>query len=276
MTAEASSALAHVTSPDNTVIAYRRVGRGTPLVVVPGGLSTSARWIPVAQRLADRHEVFVIDRRGRGGSDPGSEPHSLAREVDDAHAVLSIAGRGAALLGHSYGGLVALELARQAEPGEISRLLLYEPGGPDVRACLGTDVARRLAEIAESGDADALLKAAMTELAAVGAITPAESDATIALYPSPEWDSLAEVAWTLPREIMSATEVDASYHRYASIELPTLVILGRLSLPPHRLTCERLAAVLPNGRLALLDGQGHVAHQADPDQLASLIADHLA
>jgi pimeloyl-ACP methyl ester carboxylesterase len=47
---------------------------------------------------------------------------------DDARAVLAIAGRRASVIGHSFGGAIALELARTAPPSAIRRLVLYEPG----------------------------------------------------------------------------------------------------------------------------------------------------
>jgi pimeloyl-ACP methyl ester carboxylesterase len=117
-----------VASRDGTTIGYRRLGAGPPVAAIHGGLGTSASWRAVAERLADRFEFFLVDRRGRGASGAGTLPHSLGREVDDARAVLAAAGRGAALIGHSYGGAAALEAARIADRAEISRLVLYEPG----------------------------------------------------------------------------------------------------------------------------------------------------
>ena len=115
-----------VTPGDGTRLAYWRLGAGPPVVVVHGGLGSSLGWRPVAQRLAGHFEVFLYDRRGRGRS--GDNPaHALEREIEDAEALLAIAGPGAALLAHSFGGAVALEVARRAQSGAVAAVAVYEP-----------------------------------------------------------------------------------------------------------------------------------------------------
>jgi pimeloyl-ACP methyl ester carboxylesterase len=56
--------LEHVVSQDGTAIAFRRVGTGPPVVVMRGALGTSLSWLAVAERLADRFEFLLVDRRG--------------------------------------------------------------------------------------------------------------------------------------------------------------------------------------------------------------------
>jgi pimeloyl-ACP methyl ester carboxylesterase len=110
----------HVTSTDGVSIACERLGSGPPVVAVHGGLGTWRSWRRVAERLADRFEFFLIERRGRGDSGDDPAGHSLALEVDDVRAVLDLAGPGAAVIGHSYGGALALEVARAAERGAVA------------------------------------------------------------------------------------------------------------------------------------------------------------
>jgi len=262
-----------VVSADGTRIAFRRIGSGPPLVIVHGGLGNARRWQLVADRLADRHELFVVDRRGRGGSDRG-EPHSLAAEAADVRAVLAAAGPGAALLGHSYGGAAAIEAALAAAPGEIGRLVLYEPGDT---GSIARERAERLVALSAEADPDALLAAGLGEMADAGLITREELDGTLALKGQPLWEELAEVGWTLPREIASVVEREPwTRERLARIAMPTLVIVGEQSLEPHRRACELLVELLPDARLARLAGQGHIAHRLDPDQLARVVGDFLA
>lgn len=114
-----------VTSADGTRIAYRRLGDGPPLLIVHGGLGTSTGWAAVAERLARDFEVVLFDRRGRGAREAGGEPHTLEHEIDDVRALLDRAGTGTALVGHSFGGAVALEAARQ--DARVSAVVLNEP-----------------------------------------------------------------------------------------------------------------------------------------------------
>lgn len=68
-----------VTSRDGTRIAYRRVGGGPPVVALHGALGSWRSWLAVAERLAARFQFVLVDRRGRGDSEEGASPHTLAR-----------------------------------------------------------------------------------------------------------------------------------------------------------------------------------------------------
>lgn len=256
-----------VTSPDGTRIAYRRVGAGPPVVVTHGGLGSSLSWLGVAERLADRFEFFLIDRRGRGASGDGISPHSLAREVDDARAVLQAAGPGAAMIGHSYGGAVALEAARAAEPGEIARLVLYEPG-VRVAGLIPSAQIQRLDELVESGRLEEALDLGIEQLDAAGLV---RSHGPQGLRP----EAVVQLAPTLPREIRAVDALGSDLARYATIELPTLLLIGTASPERQRHNCEALARVLRDVRVEWLQGLGHVAHNADPDQVADRIGSFL-
>jgi pimeloyl-ACP methyl ester carboxylesterase len=77
----------------------------------------------VAIELADHCTGYVMDRRGRGRSGDGAD-YSFDRDIEDIEAVLHVAGPGAHVLGHSSGGIYALEAACRFP---IGRLVLYEP-----------------------------------------------------------------------------------------------------------------------------------------------------
>jgi pimeloyl-ACP methyl ester carboxylesterase len=74
--------------------------------------------------LEERFTVFAIDRRGRGLSGNASG-YALEREYEDVVAVVESAGDGVSVLGHSYGGICAVEAALLTE--RIRKLVLYEP-----------------------------------------------------------------------------------------------------------------------------------------------------
>jgi pimeloyl-ACP methyl ester carboxylesterase len=115
----------NVTSQDGTPIAYRSVGRGPGLLVVPGALSTSEEFTELADGLSESFTVHVLDRRGRGGSGPQGPDYSIAKECEDIAAVQEATGADY-LFGHSYGGLAALEAAVRISM--FSKIALYEPG----------------------------------------------------------------------------------------------------------------------------------------------------
>lgn len=124
---------ASVASADGTPIGYWTLGQGPGLVVVGGVLSTASDYLPLAHALAREFEVHVMARRGRPGSGPQRDTHSIDDECADLAAVVAATGATAAF-GHSFGGLVALETARRR--AIFDRLFLYEPGVP-LRGRLG-------------------------------------------------------------------------------------------------------------------------------------------
>lgn len=256
--------LRFVTSRDGTRIAYRRLGTGSPVVAIHGGLGTSASWRAVAERLADRFEFFLADRRGRGASGAGTPPHSIAREVEDVRAVLGEAGRSTVLVGHSYGGTVALEAARTADPEEVSRLVLYEPG-VRVAGLIAAAEIRRMQELAAHGQSDHVLALAIEQLDKAGLV---RSDGGRATRPP---QALLELAWTVPRELSALDALGSDLSRYAMVTVPTLLMVGTSSPDRARANCAALADTLPNVRVAHLERQGHVAHTAAPDQVAEIV-----
>jgi pimeloyl-ACP methyl ester carboxylesterase len=109
----------HELEVDGTASHLRVLGDGPPVVLVHG-LSGSWRWwSPVAERLAERRRVYLVDL-------PPLRPPQLAgwldRWLEAAHL------RGVDLVGHSLGGLVAAELAAQ-RPELVGRLALVAPAG---------------------------------------------------------------------------------------------------------------------------------------------------
>ena len=112
------------TSADGTRIAFDRLGRGTPVVIVSGIFCDRTRTQELAERLAHHFTVINFDRRGRGESGD-TPPYGVAREVEDLAAVIAHAGGAAAVYGHSSGAGVALRAAASGLP--ITRLVLHEP-----------------------------------------------------------------------------------------------------------------------------------------------------
>lgn len=112
-------------SVDGAQIAYHTLGAGPGLIVVPGALSVSANYFALAAELATRYTVHTIERRGRGRSGPMHEGYSIATECQDFESLRALTG-ASFVFGHSYGGLVALEVARR-NPA-VSKVAVYEPG----------------------------------------------------------------------------------------------------------------------------------------------------
>lgn len=115
-----------VQSADETKIAYYTVGSGPAVLVIPGALSTADDYADYAEALAKHNfTVHVIDRRGHGKSDPQGGDYGIVKECEDIEAVRQRT-KAEYLVGHSFGGLVALEFGRNN--ASIKKIAVYEPG----------------------------------------------------------------------------------------------------------------------------------------------------
>ena len=99
-----------VASADGTPLAVWRSGAGPPLVLVHGATADHSRWAPALPALEEHFTVLAMDRRGRGRSGDADD-YALERETEDVVAVVESAGEEVNLLGHSHGGVCAIEAA---------------------------------------------------------------------------------------------------------------------------------------------------------------------
>jgi pimeloyl-ACP methyl ester carboxylesterase len=105
--------MSRVTSTDGTPIAFERIGSGSAVILVGGGLvdpltGRAGRWenAPLAAELAASFTVWNYDRRGRGESGD-TPPYAVERELEDLEAIIGEAGGIAHVYGVSSGGALA-------------------------------------------------------------------------------------------------------------------------------------------------------------------------
>lgn len=252
-----------VESADGTRIGFARVGDGPiAVVIVHGVLNTAESWLPVAEALAEDCTCYVMDRRGRGRSDAG-EDYSFEREIEDIEAVLSVAGPGACLVGHSSGAIYALEAARRLP---ISCLVLYEPPLHYSGFDRVLDEIRVLVGEGNLDDAAAVFFAREAGL----------SQSEIAsLRATRFWPQIAELAPTLVREWDAIFAFGPSVERYQGLSMPTLLLSGSESMGNPSFATADLERSLADVRRARLDGQGHDANVTAPKVVAGHIANFL-
>lgn len=103
-------------------------GKGSPVVLIPGLSSPREVWSGIAPAITKNHRVILVQVNGFGGDDPGANLKAglLDGMVGDVHTYLAANKLGAAkIIGHSMGGLVALELAK-AHPEDASALMIVD------------------------------------------------------------------------------------------------------------------------------------------------------
>jgi len=126
--AHAQTASAPAATIQTGRISVQVIGKGSPVILIPGLSSPRAVWDGVAPELARGHSVYLVQVNGFGGEDPRGnlQPGILDGIVADLHALIGERKlAGVPVVGHSMGGLVALMLAR-AHPGDAGKLLIVD------------------------------------------------------------------------------------------------------------------------------------------------------
>ena len=242
---------ATVNSKDGTPIAYWRSGEGPPLVLVHGTSADHSRWKPVLPALEQHFTVYAVDRRGRGGSGD-SENYSIEREFEDVAAVADSLGEPAFLLGHSYGAVCALEAALLTR--NVRKLVLYEPGmnvtGEQIYPPGFID---RLDALLEAGDRDGVISAMFRDLVRM----PQEEVEYLRSLPA--WQARVAAAHTIPRELRAEEAYRFDPGRFKELGVPTLLLSGEDSPGYMAASDKAVDEVLPDSRIVVMSGQGHVA-----------------
>ena len=257
-----------VRSQDGTRIVYRRRGAGPPLVLVHGMAAANPVDWPAAEALATRFTLYGVDRRGRRASGDGSS-YTLAREAEDVAAVMDALDPPAFLLGHSFGGLCALEAALLT--ANIRKLVLYEPfitPAPGERI-YRAEVVDHLQALLDKGDEEAVI---LTFYRDVARLSP---DAVAGLRDSPQWPDRLAAAPTIVREIRADDAYAFDATRFDAMNTPTLLLLGGDSSESERRTAETLDASLPNSRITVLPGADHLGMYTAPELFAEYVASFL-
>jgi pimeloyl-ACP methyl ester carboxylesterase len=240
--------LEQVTSRDGTSIAVWRTGEGPPLLLVHGAAADHSRWAPVLPALGERFTVLAMDRRGRGPSGD-ADGYAIEREYEDVVAVVEWAGEDVHVLGHSYGGICALEAALVTD--RIGKLVVYEPPMGFLKS--PPHVVVRLAELLAAGERDELVAFFMEEVAGL------PPDQVKLLRSMPAWEARLAVAHTIPREERENRAYAFEAGRFRDVRVPTLFLLGGDSAEPFRAAAEAVQAALPDCRIAVMPGQRHAA-----------------
>src|SRR5262249_53797392 len=150
-----------VQSKDGTALSCRVRGAGSPLILVHGAGNNAARWNPVIPFLELDFKLYALDRRGRASSGD-AESYALQREVEDVIALVDAVGAPVDVLGHSLGGICAIEAATGTN--KIRKLILYEPPIPTNGPLNPNGMVDRLDGLLDAGDWEGVMTTVMREL----------------------------------------------------------------------------------------------------------------
>jgi 3-oxoadipate enol-lactonase len=262
-------------APDGANLFYRAFAaangaeRGIPIVLLHATLSLSVQLIGLARLLAVRGPVFALDRRGSGESAmPVPRPLDVVVHVADIAALLEAEEITAAILiGHSFGGVVALEAAARL-PGRVCAVIAWEPPfGPladaETRAGFAT-LATATGRAHMAGGAAAAAATFLDGVAGDGA-----------------WQALPDRARAFIAAQGDGAYVDAALGGLdpgglSRIVAPVTILTGTASEPFYGPIARAVVERIPGARLVVLDGLRHTAPITAPEPVAAAILEAIA
>jgi pimeloyl-ACP methyl ester carboxylesterase len=240
-----------------------------------GGMS-SRQWRRLADALAPTHHVVTPDFLGSGENPPWPHdaPFELGMELAPLEARIAELGQPVHLVGHSYGGLIALMLA-QRQPDRVRSLALYDPVAFGV--VYRADDREGLADLAR-----AEVDPVFTDAVRGGG--DAWFEAFIDYWNGPgAWRNLTEPARTsflrvgrkVFFEVMALMNERSPASAYAKIVAPALLLAGGRSPVAARRVVALLAAALPHARTLEVAEAGHMGPLTHGEVVNAAIVAHV-
>jgi pimeloyl-ACP methyl ester carboxylesterase len=254
-----------------------RRGRVIALHCSGGG---AGQWCHLTEALGGAYAVLAPGLYGSDAAGPWPGEHAFVL-ADEAARIVALIDKSDAdekvhLVGHSYGGGVALHAAL-ARPDRIAGMALYEPTAFHLLKQLGAAGAAALAEIGDvAGRMGNRIVAGDYRGAAAGFVDYWNGAGA--------WDGLkphvqsALVRWAPkgPLDFHALVEEPTPADAYRRLRFPVLLLRGEHAPGPTRLIAASLAELLPMSRLAVIRGAGHMGPLTHAAEVAVTIARHLA
>ncbi|MCB1491354.1 MAG: alpha/beta fold hydrolase [Rhodobiaceae bacterium] len=261
-----------------TMIHHTGTETTAPVLAIHASASGPSQWRRLADDMAIRHHVITPDMSTwRAALSANDVPYAgLRPAVEAALDQAGTANRRMHIVGHSFGGAVALKLAL-TRPDLVASLTLYEPTAPFL--------------LDRSGETDGPLVA---ELRALGRTLTQSADAGhpelgmrrfVAFWTgSDDWDAMPEsrrlrMVGAVPSVISDFAGAFSERTRLAdlkAITVPTLVMTGMDSPQIAQRTAALVARAITGAELALLPALGHMAPVTQPDWVNPRIRQHIA
>ncbi|MFI0237669.1 alpha/beta fold hydrolase [Streptomyces sp. NPDC016845] len=262
--------------------AYRAAGEGSAIVLIHGIGDSSATWNPLIAQLARSHRVIAPDLLGHGASDRPRADYSVAAYANGVRDLLGVLGiERVTLVGHSFGGGVAMQFAYQY-PERVDRLVLVSTGGvgPQVTPVLrGVSLpgAALLLSLLGLPGTDVPVRAVVALLRLFDTSLGRDAPELMGLVEAlPDVRARAAFIRALRSVVDWRGQVVTMLDRcYLALGMPTLLVWGdRDGVLPvsHAFTVHE---AMPGSRLEIFAGAGHFPFHTDPARFLSLVEDFI-
>lgn len=261
---------------DGARVHYKTSGHGPDIVLIHGASGNLREWeFGLRAALEERFTVTAFDRPGHGHSDAIAGGDSLAAQADHLRAACAVLGiRTPVLVGHSYGGSVALAWALQEKPPAlllISAPSLPWPGNLDpwyrvTNSRLGRAIVTNLAA--------AIVTSAYVRRATNAVFAPQIAPQA---YLQEFGAMMAARAYSLAVNTAQVNallnDIRGQMAGYPALDMPIALIHGDAdTIVPLTIHSQKLVQILPNARLTVLHGAGHMPQHAHLDTVLAALS----
>jgi pimeloyl-ACP methyl ester carboxylesterase len=262
--------------PAQQLPAYFTAGTGSAVVLLHCTLSSKNQWRPLCALLEPQHQVIALDLYGYGDT-PMPEKREGYTLWDEAELVLALldhllpAGARVQLVGHSFGGAVALCFSHRY-PDRVKSLTVFEP------------VAFHLLPQGDPGFASVLeMQETLSRLIAAGQGAQAAATfldfwsgaGSFANFPPRVQQDFARRTPKLALDFQAITATPLTLEDYGRLALPVSVIAGTQSPEPGLRVARELGRILPPGSLTWVP-TSHMGPVSHPGLVNPVILDALA
>ncbi len=259
----------------------REAGQGEPVICLHSSASSGGQWRALIEHLSPLWRVLAPDLLGYGRQAPKQSlpDFCLAHELDWLEPVFQQAGKTFHLVGHSYGGLIAL-LTALKYPSRVMTIVVYEPTAWSVAVH---------ADPAHPGalEIEALRQNAFRSVAADRLMDAAEhfvrywaGDKAWEAMPSDRREITAQgmrkVRDEFAGEIQAHASGQASIDAYSGITLPMRYLTGSSTKAPVQRVAELLVPAIASAEHIDLEGLGHMGPVTHPQVVNHQISEFLS
>jgi len=251
-------------------------GAGDPVLLLHSGGMSSRQWRRLMDYLEPSYRVLAPDFLGSGENPlwPDDEPFHFQNDVEAVERVVAGLSMPVHIVGHSYGGFIALTIA-QRHPAVIRSIAVYDPVAFGV--------------LYDPEDAEALAELRRTETDpvwtdAVHGGGPAWMEAFVDFWNGPgSWgmlppvtqESFLRVGKKVYGEVSTLLRDRTGRAAYGAVTAPALLLHGAKSPLAARRVVEKLSASMPRATLHPIEGAGHMGPITHGGAVNELIARHI-
>ncbi|MBI3993279.1 MAG: alpha/beta hydrolase [Candidatus Lambdaproteobacteria bacterium] len=246
-----------------------------PVLLLHGGGNHAGHWRQVMEGYLPARQLSAIDLHGSGrtGLLERAREFSLDDEAELVEAEVRRLGGRAHVVGHSYGGAVALRVAERARVDVLS-LAVIEPILPRLMLHLGET---ELFEQARRGVESfwELVRLNRHDTAMAWFVDAFNGEGTWRALPEDKRARLTAMAPGVALGTQALADNPARPEALARIAVPTTVLHGACTGARERRMAELAAQVIPGSRLAILPGAAHMSPLTHPGLVREAIVQHL-